>query len=167
MAGLSLEDDLHTHNPVDLLEEIVSANEWSFERMSEHEIAVSFAGRWCDYQMHFAYAEEVSALQYTCALDMRVPKGKIAPLAELLALINGKMWIGHFDVLCDDGMPCFRQTVLLRGASGMAVEQVEDLLDIGVSECERFYPAFQFVIWGGRSPEDAVEAALLETVGEA
>ena len=28
-------------------------------------------------------------------------------------------------------------------------------------------PAFQFVIWGGKSPEDAMAAAILETAGEA
>ncbi|MGH6959444.1 MAG: YbjN domain-containing protein, partial [Dongiaceae bacterium] len=35
------------------------------------------------------------------------------------------------------------------------------------SECERFFPAFQFVLWGGKSPEEALAAAMLETVGEA
>ncbi len=36
-----------------------------------------------------------------------------------------------------------------------------------VGECERFYPALQMVIWGGRSVEEAVQAALMETLGEA
>ena len=31
----------------------------------------------------------------------------------------------------------------------------------------RFYPALQMVLWGGRSVGEAVEAALMETVGEA
>ncbi len=61
----------------------------------------------------------------------------------------------------------FRHTVLLRGAGGVAAEQLEDLVDIAVAECERFYPAFQLLLWGGKSPEEAVAAAMLETVGEA
>jgi hypothetical protein len=61
----------------------------------------------------------------------------------------------------------FRHTVLLRGSSGASVEQLEDLVDIARSECERFFPAFQFVLWAGRSPREALEAAMLETVGEA
>jgi len=40
-------------------------------------------------------------------------------------------------------------------------------VDIALSESERFYPAFQLVIWGGRTPLQAIEAALLVTVGEA
>jgi hypothetical protein len=44
---------------------------------------------------------------------------------------------------------------------------IEDLLDTALVECERFYPAFQYVIWGGKSPSDALAAALVETMGEA
>ena len=61
----------------------------------------------------------------------------------------------------------FRHTSLLRGGAGFAPEQVEDLVDIAVTECERFYPAFQFVIWGGKTAAEAIAASLLETVGEA
>ena len=44
---------------------------------------------------------------------------------------------------------------------------MEKLIEIALNECERFYPAFQFVIWGGKSPADAMAAAMLETMGEA
>ena len=53
------------------------------------------------------------------------------------------------------------------GEIGMNGELLEDLVDIAVTECERFYPAFQFVIWGGKSPVEAMTAAMLETEGEA
>ena len=52
--------------------------------------------------------------------------------------------------------PAFRYAVLLRGIGAASSEQVEDLVDIAVSECERFYPAFQLVIWGGKPPEEAM-----------
>jgi hypothetical protein len=61
----------------------------------------------------------------------------------------------------------FRHTTLLRGAPGASVEQLEDLVDIALTECERFFPAFQFVIWGGKSASEAIGAAMFETVGEA
>jgi hypothetical protein len=50
---------------------------------------------------------------------------------------------------------------------GASVEQLEDLVDIALSESERYYPAFQLVVWGGRTPLQAIDTALLETVGEA
>jgi hypothetical protein len=60
----------------------------------------------------------------------------------------------------------FRHTVLLSDRR-IAPEEVRDLMEIAVSECDRFYPAFQFVIWGGKSPAEAIAAAMLDTVGEA
>jgi hypothetical protein len=41
------------------------------------------------------------------------------------------------------------------------------LVESAIEECERFYPVFQFVLWGGKSPRDALAAALVETQGEA
>ena len=40
-------------------------------------------------------------------------------------------------------------------------------MEIAFTESERYYPAFQFVIWGGKDPEEAMAAAILETAGEA
>jgi hypothetical protein len=33
--------------------------------------------------------------------------------------------------------------------------------------CERYYPAFQFVVWAGKSAHEAMSAAMFETEGEA
>ena len=46
-------------------------------------------------------------------------------------------------------------------------EQIEDLVDIALTECERFYPAFQLVVWGGKGAEDAIAAAMIDPQGEA
>ena len=154
-------------NPLDIVEEIVSANEWTFDRTSDDEMIVDFAGHWCGYHMHFSWYSEFGAMLFSCALDMKVPKNRLPAVHELLCQINGRMWLGHFDLSVEEGLPIFRHTMLLRGAQGNTVEPLEDLVDIALSECERFYPAFQFVIWGGKRSPEAIAAAMLDTVGEA
>jgi hypothetical protein len=77
------------------------------------------------------------------------------------------MWLGCFGMWDDEGLPMFRHALPLRGAGAPSIEQLEDLLDTGICECERFYPAFQYVIWGGKSATDAVKLAMIETAGEA
>ena len=44
---------------------------------------------------------------------------------------------------------------------------LEDMVDIALAECERFYPALQFVVWAGHTPCDAIASAMMDTVGEA
>lgn len=154
-------------NPLDMLEQIVVANDWAFERRSESEMAAEAPGRWCDYGLYFNWSDEISAMHFTCAFDLKVPGKRRAALYELLALANERLWIGHFGMDPDDGMPVFRHAVLLRGAPGASSESLEDMVDIAITECERFFPAFQFVLWGGKSPMEALDAAMLECVGEA
>ncbi len=154
-------------NPLDVLEQIVSANEWAFERRSDGEMAAEAPGKWCDYGLYFSWSPEISAMHFSCAFDMKVPAAQRDKLFELLALANEKLWIGHFGIESDDGVPVFRHSVLLRGAPGASAESLEDMVDIAVTECERFFPAFQFVLWGGKSPADALQAAMLDCVGEA
>ena len=97
---------------------------------------------------------------------MRIPDGKASPVHGLLANINERLLIGHFELWSEDGMPVFRHAVLSREA-GADLEILEAIVDIALSECERYYPAFQFVVWGGRKPDEALSMAVLETVGEA
>ncbi len=167
MPILSLEATIVPANPIDLVEEIVQANEWAHDRASEAELVVEISGRWCDYRLLFLWQREMNALHFTCGFEMKVPKPRRAAIFELLAVVNERLWLGHFDLASEDLSPSFRQGVLLRGATGASVEQIEDLVDIAVSECERFYPAFQLVVWGGKSADEAIAAAMLDPMGEA
>jgi hypothetical protein len=154
-------------NPLDLLEEIVGANDWPHERASGDELAVEISGRWCDYRLFFMWQEDMSALHFTCLFESRVGIDRRAEIHHLLALINEKLWLGHYDLSSEESTPMFRHTLLLRGAGAASVEQLEDLVDVAVSESDRYYPAFQFVIWGGKSADDAMAAALIEVAGSA
>ena len=154
-------------NPLDIVAQIIGSNEWAFDRRSDSEMAAEAPGKWCDYGLYFSWSHEISAMHFSCAFDLKVPAAKREKLYELLAMANEKLWIGHFGIDTDDGVPVFRHAVLLRGAPGASAESLEDLVDIALTECERFFPAFQFVLWGGKSPADALQAAMLDCVGEA
>lgn len=154
-------------NPIDVLEELVGANDWRFSRYNDTELVLEVCGRWSRYQMYFLWQHDLGALFASCQLELNVPKNKRPEVYELLATVNENLWIGHFDLVSERAMPVYRHTVLLRGAAGVSVEQLEDLIDAAVVECERFYPALQLVVWGGKSVSDAIAAAHMDTVGEA
>lgn len=167
MPSLNSELTEISPNPLDVVEQVVAANEWAFDRRSESEMAAEAPGRWCDYGLYFSWSHEISVMHFSCAFDLKAPERQRSALYELLARANEKLWIGHFGMDQDDGMPVFRHSILLRGTQGASAETVEDMVDIAITECERFFPAFQFVLWGGKSPDEALAAAMLECVGEA
>lgn len=154
-------------NPLDLAEQVIAANEWAFERRSHTELAAETRGSWCDYGLYFCWSNEVSILHFSVSFDIKAPAQCHEILPELLLKANERLWIGSFGVDEENGMPIYRHAMLLRGIPTASLEAIEDLIDIAITECERFFPAFQFALWGGKNAEEALDAAMLECVGEA
>ena len=167
MATLNVSLDSAFSHPLDTVEQLVIINEWPFDRHNHEEMAVQIPGTWCNYSLYFAWNGDMEAMHFTCAFDIRVTEEKREQAGGLLAAINEKLWLGHFGFWGEEGLPMFRTTLLLRGHSGVTVEHAEDLVETAIIECERFYPAFEHVIFGGKTAKEAVEAAMIETVGEA
>ena len=44
---------------------------------------------------------------------------------------------------------------------------LEDIVDIGIFECERYYPAFQLVLFDNTQPITALELSVIDTIGRA
>ena len=45
--------------------------------------------------------------------------------------------------------------------------QCEAALGCALDACERYFPAFNFVIWAGKSAREAMDSAMFETAGAA
>ncbi|MBH0239304.1 type III secretion system chaperone family protein [Methylobrevis albus] len=160
-------ESAHTANPVDNIEMIAAQNDWSFERAGEDEITVSVTGNWCDYHVSFSWMEELEALHLACAFDLKVLETRRNEVIRLLALVNEQLWLGHFDLWQEEGIVMYRHALLLAGAVEASDEQIEGMMENALESCERFYQAFQFVIWGGKTARESLEMAMMETVGEA
>jgi len=167
MTSLRVEQDNILSNPLDLVEQIIVNRDWAFDRPGDEEVVAEITSNWCNYRAWFHWQSEQGALVFSCGFENKAPAFSYARLYELLALVNDKLWLGHFDLNMTDRTISYRYGMLLRGGCAISIEQVEDLIDIAVAECERFYPAFQSVIWSNKPPQEALAAAIFETVGEA
>jgi hypothetical protein len=98
---------------------------------------------------------------------MKVPDPRLTSVQQLIALINEQLWIGHFDVWTQNGVVMFRHALVLAGGVAASGRQCEAVLGTALDSCERYFPAFQFVIWAGKSAREAMDSAMFETSGEA
>ena len=57
--------------------------------------------------------------------------------------------------------------VLGRVKSGVSLAQAQVAVEAAVEECDRFYPAFQFVLWGDKTPAEALASSMVDAAGEA
>jgi len=154
-------------NPLDVVERMAAANHWPFERSAESEIALVVTGKSTNYQISFSWMEDIEVLHVPCAFEMKVPQLRLSEVQKLIAGINEQLWIGHFDVWTQDGVVMFRHGLILGGGVAVTGRQCEVALSSALDTCERFYPAFQFVVWAGKTGREAIDSVMLETCGEA
>jgi hypothetical protein len=154
-------------NPVDTVERLATHRDWTFDRSSEDEVTLVVAGEWAEYQLSFTWMCDIEALHLACAFDLKVPAQRRSEVIELVTMVNELLWVGHFDFWAKDGLIMFRQALMLAGGAAASDNQCEALLATAVDACERYFQAFQFVVWAGKSAREALDATLFETSGEA
>jgi hypothetical protein len=154
-------------NPLAVVEDIASDNNWAFERSGEDEVTIVSKGSWTDYQLSFTWMNEIEALHLACAFDMKIPVSRRAEVQRLIAMANEQLWVGHFDIWIHTGMIMYRQALVLPGGMTASTSQCETMLVGAIHACERYYPAFQFVVWAGKTAAEAMSAAMFDTEGEA
>ena len=153
--------------PVDMLMQLFEARGWPCEYVSDDEISGEIQGSWANYQVRGIWRVEDHVLQLLCLPDVRVPEQKRRDMFELLALVNEQLWLGHFDIWSNGGVLLYRHGLMLGDEGLLSLSQAQATVEAAVTECDRFYPAFQFALWGDKKPVDALSAALVDAAGEA
>ena len=154
--------------PIDMLETYFNAMGWAAERAGEDEIVSSFQGSWTQYELRGIWRSDDQVLQFLALPDIRVAAEKRDAVYEAIGLINEQLWVGHFELWSSSGILLYRHAAMIEGDGGMlSLASAELLVESAIDECERFYPVFQFVMWGGKSPKEALAAAMTDTQGEA
>ena len=156
----------HVINPIDLLEQVAGGHDWHFDRSAEDELTLTVAGTWTDYHLSLNWRDDMETLHLACAFDFKVPDNRLPEIYRLVAQINEQLWLGHFDVWTQDGLIMFRQGLMLNGAVATA-RQCEALLKAALEACERYYQAFQFVVWAGKESREALVSTMFQTEGQA
>jgi hypothetical protein len=153
-------------NPIDLVEQVAHRHNWAIDRTADDEVTLIVAGSWTDYHVSLNWREDLEALHLACAFDFKVPETRLAEVYRLIAQINEQLWLGHFDLWTQEGLIMFRQGLMLNGALATP-PQCEALLKAALEACERYYQAFQFVVWAGKESREALVSTMFHTEGQA
>lgn len=165
MASIEPSFDRISH-PVDMVEKIATINDWPFERSTDDELTLTVEGTWTDYQVSLNWRDDLETLHLASAFDMKVPLPRSAEIYRLISNINEQLWIGHFDIWANEGLLMYRQGLMLNGAEPTAA-QCEALMFAALDACERYYQAFQFVVWAGKTAPEALASSMFDTQGHA
>ena len=157
------------NDPLGVVETLAQNNDWRFERDAQDEISILVTGKWTEYQVSFTWFPETEVLHLACGFEMKVAPYRLNEVKELISLINEKLWVGHLDLWPREGIVLFRHSLLFPGDIRPTSTQCALLLQTAVDTCELHYPAFNFVLWAGKSARESLDAvhALSTVEGEA
>jgi hypothetical protein len=154
-------------NPLDRVEEILSDNNWVYNRMNDMELMVKISGKSCEYRLIFVWEENMSALKFCCQYDLAINRRNIQNAGIALMDMNADLWMGHFEIARDTMVPVFRHTCLLRGhGERSGFESIQDLVDISLVQCERFRHVFHLLSEDTIADVQTLSLAMMDTQGE-
>ena len=163
----SLFDTLHKDepNPLDNIEEILNANSWEFNRMGDNELLVTLTGRYCDYRLMFLWQSDMRGLQLSVQYDFNINPMNMHKAGKILMTINEQSWMGHFEINTSDCVPAFRYTCIFHSANKSAYEDLENIVDIALAQCETNYAAFNILTSENAANDETLPLALMQTQG--
>jgi hypothetical protein len=159
-------ETFETANPLDIFEDQCHELEWGYHRFADDAMAVECPGMWGDYHLVLQWIDDTQTLGIHVGMNAFCEKKMRPKVYELLNEANEHLWLGCFLVV-PEGDILYRHTLLLQGSDETIATVITQGVETAIQECDRFYPSFQFVLWGGKSPKEALAAALLQTEGEA
>ena len=159
-----VDDDLH---PIDIVETLASEHAWEFDRVTEDQIAMAVEGQWRTYSLTLAWSPQDETLRLICTFEMDPPQDCRAGLFDVLNRCNDMVWTGAFTYWEEQKLMVWRYGLCLAGGLIVGSDQIDRLISSAILAAERFYPAFQMVCWGGRTPSDAMKVAIAEAYGHA
>ena len=159
--------DIFLDDPIELVTRLVATHDWLLQSRGENAVLVEVPGKWCDYQLAVVWRHDEAAMQVSCRIDLQIDPLRYGEMALLASLLNKQIFIGYLALDVITGELEMRYTLALRGAGGATPEQIEDVVDIMLGECEHCYPAIYQVANHGVLATDAADVAMFNIEGEA
>ncbi len=143
------------------------AENLTFDRTDDGDLAFALTGDWKDYELWFAWRPEADCLQLCLSIDMQALKaqrarrlrahhpGQPARMARPLRGLERRR---------RGGVP---PRLALPQGERPTLAQAASMIDAAMEAADRFYPAFDFLLKGGKTPDEAMAACMFETVGQA
>lgn len=159
-----LSEEIH---PIDIVEHIAEHHDWDFDRIGDDQIAMAVEGQWRTYSITLAWSGYDETLRLICTFEMEPPEETLPILYETLNAVNDQCWAGNFTYWDAQKLMVYRYGLVLSGGQMASPEQIDTMINAAVCNAERYYPALQLVVWGGRSPAEAMQIAIAEAYGRA
>ena len=142
----------------------LNEDDWNFSRMETDEVnglgylTAKYSGDNCRMDVVFDADPEKDLAMVFVYLPVITPEAKRRDMAELVCRINRCMTIGSLELDMDDGDIRFKVTMDVEGGE-LAPTMIGNMRDSAIATSDRYYPALMAMLYGDKSPQEALDFA--------
>jgi hypothetical protein len=120
-----------------------------------HVYRLYFAGQNGEQACFAQVRVELEQFLFYCVMPVRVPENMRAAIAEYLTRANYGLRIGNFEMDFSDGEVRYKSSLDFEGES-LTPNLIRNTIYPAVQTMDRYIPGMLAVIYGGKSPEEAI-----------
>lgn len=106
-----------------------------------------------------AYKENPQTMLFLTYLPMKVAEDKRAAVSEYLTRANYGLHVGNFEMDMEDGEVRYKTTGVTDADTMPSLDVIRRLTYIGFSMFDRYIPSLLSIIYGGKTPAEAIAEA--------
>ena len=154
-------------NPIELVARFVVQQDWFLKQTHADGVVADVPGQWSQYQLRVDWQEDLQVLRVHVMLDLLFDDVPAVRLEKLLSELNGHLFLGHFRLSTDKRQVQLYYVLPLRGAGGATPEQIEDVVDILLGQCEQAAPAFAQLVFAPDQLASSAGLIMVPVAGQA
>jgi hypothetical protein len=154
-------------DPIELVARFVVQQDWYIKQTDADGLVVDVPGQWGQYQLRVDWQEDLQVLCVHVMLDLLFDDVPTVRLETLLSELNGHLFLGHFRLSSDKRQVQLYYVLPLRGAGGATPEQIEDVVDILLGQCEQAAPGFAQLVFAPDWQASSAGLIMVPVAGQA
>ena len=167
MTDRPVADYFELGDPIELVARFVIQQDWFLKQTHAGGVVVDVPGQWGQYQLRVDWQGDLQVLCVLVTLDVLFDDVPAVRLETLLSELNKHLFLGHFRLSSDKRQVQHYYVLPLRGAGGATPEQIEDVVDILLGQCEQAAPAFAQLVFSPERPASSAGLIMVPVAGQA
>ena len=129
-------------NPIDCIEDHIYKFDVEPLRYSADHLGLKCNGSWSKHEIAIVWNETNKIINFSTCYDFK-NKGKVTKgIYSLISSINEKINLGYFHYYSKLETVFFKYHVSIKGFDYLTSEQIDDILNVVINECDKYFPAF-------------------------
>ena len=132
-------------NPIDYIEEQVYKLDVDFLDIHQNHLNLNYRGQWRNYNVVFIWDEQNKIISVSSHFDITKKEKINKNIYSLVSIVNEKINLGYFHYCSKLDTVFFKYHVSVKGFDYLTEEQIDDILNVVIKECDKYFPAFIYI----------------------